>query len=80
MRRSGAEETASPCGDDAALTELMARRAYVPPWVWWAMLAVCTAAVLGGRITHHTALLTAGLVGYVVYVVVRTVVTVRQRR
>lgn len=58
----------------------MARRAYVPPWVWWSMLALCTLAVLAGRAMHNTALLTAGLVGYALYVVVRTVVTVRQRR
>jgi hypothetical protein len=58
----------------------MARRVHVPPWVWWVMLALCTAAVLAGRATHNVALLTLGLVGYGVYVVARTVMTVRQRR
>lgn len=56
------------------------RRVHVPPWVWWAMLALCTVAVLAGRATHNVALLVAGLVGYAVYVVARTILTVRQRR
>lgn len=58
----------------------MTKRTYVPRWVWWVMLALCTASVLAGRATHNTALLAAGVVGYVLYVVIRTVVTVRQRR